>query len=230
MTIVKQAIGILGGTFDPIHLGHTLPVQAVAKWLCLDKVIYLPASIPPHKSRPNISADVRAKMVSLACQQNPLFECDTRELNRDGHSYTIDTIKELSSLYPKHTLYFMMGMDSLLTFTTWKSYQQILSLCHIVVNTRPNYSLPELSCLPMSTQQLLKNHRVFTQSELQKRQTGGIIFSQDLYNLNGLNDGQAPKLDISSTELRTMLKNNQDCSAYINTDVLKYINEHKLYR
>ena len=143
--LITEHIGILGGTFDPIHLGHTLPAKAVAAYLSLDKVLVIPAAVPPHKATPNISAVNRAAMVKLACENEPLLSCDERELTRDGYSFTIDTLKTLSQEQPNARLYFIIGLDSLLTFTTWRCYQEILSFCHLIVNTRPNYQLNQLN-------------------------------------------------------------------------------------
>jgi nicotinate-nucleotide adenylyltransferase len=230
--IMNKAIGLLGGTFDPIHVGHTLPVEAISKCLMLDKVIFLPANIPPHKACPNVSADDRATMVELACQKNSLFECDTRELNRNGHSYTIDTLKEIAALYPQQNLYFIMGMDSLLTFTTWNDYLQILNLCNIVVNTRPNYLLPAREDLPLATQQLLTEYGVNAAKHVQTQtletiSVGAIIFSQDLYSINKL---LPVNIDISSTEIRGKLVKEESCQHLLDASVIKYIDEKKLYR
>ena len=94
-----NGIGILGGTFDPIHLGHTQSAQSVALWLNLSKILFIPAHIPPHKNEldntPSANAQQRAAMVELACKDHTLFECDTRELARQQHSYTVDTLIEL---------------------------------------------------------------------------------------------------------------------------------------
>ena len=157
-TIINNGIGILGGTFDPIHLGHTQSAQAVANQLNLTEVLLIPAHIPPHKISaklvPHASAEQRAAMVEIACQKSELFTCDLRELKRSGHSYTVDTLKELKQQYPTKALFFIIGMDSLLTFTTWHKYKEILSLCHLVVNTRPNYSIEQLN---EETKTLLSN-------------------------------------------------------------------------
>lgn len=217
------SIGILGGTFDPIHLGHTLPAKVVAEYLSLTKVLLIPANIPPHKATPNVSAKQRAEMVHLACQSEHLFSCDERELKRDGNSYTVDTLKELKKEFPQQTLYFIVGLDSLLTFTTWHKYQEILSLCHLVVNTRPNYQLGNLD---QATKTLLNNHQVHSINELKKQQSGGIFLLPSAlpsYN-NHLH------LDISSSDIRHRLANKQDCQQLLVPSVYTYISQNKLYR
>lgn len=215
-------IGILGGTFDPIHLGHTLPAKVVAEYLSLDKVLLIPASIPPHKATPNISAKQRSEMVALACEAEPLFYCDNRELTRDGRSFTVDTLQALSKTYPNTRLYFIIGLDSLLTFTTWHQHQEILSLCHLVVNTRPNY---QLSTLNQSTKTLLNNHQV-ENIDLLKNSNSGAIF---------LLPGNLPHYDkylninISSSEIRQRLINKQSCKNLLAPAVLAFINKNSLY-
>ena len=216
-------IGILGGTFDPIHLGHTLPAKAVAKHLSLDKILLIPACIPPHKATPNVNAKQRATMVTLACDAEPLLHCDERELNREGHSFTIDTLTELSQTYPKTCLHFIIGLDSLLTFTRWHKYQEILSLCHLVVNTRPNY---QVSALDQTTQALLREYQVNDKNALRASNSGGILLLPNhLPHMdNHLN------LNISSSEIRQRLRSKQDCQQIVTPSVLAFINKNKLYR
>jgi nicotinate-nucleotide adenylyltransferase len=216
-------IGILGGTFNPIHYGHTLPAKAVATHLSLDKVLLIPANIPPHKASPNVTAKQRAAMVKLACDNEPILSCDERELSRDGYSYTVDTLKELTVSYPNSCLYFIMGLDSLLTFTHWHQYQEILSLCHLVVNTRPNYQLNNIN---QATQLLLNHHQVEDLKALKQLNYGGILLLQpDLTN----NENQL-NINLSSSEIRQRLMNNQRCEKLMPTKVLDFINKYKLYR
>jgi nicotinate-nucleotide adenylyltransferase len=217
------SIGILGGTFDPIHLGHTLPAKVVADYLSLSQVLLIPANIPPHKATPNVSAKQRAEMVHLACQSEDAFTCDERELKRDGNSYTVDTLKELKAVFPQQTLYFIVGLDSLLTFTRWHKYQEILSLCHLVVNTRPNY---QLNNMEKTTLELLNNHQIHHIDELKKHESGGIfILSQTLPSYHNHLD-----LNISSSEIRQRLANNQNCQQLLAPSVNAFINKNKLYR
>lgn len=216
-------IGILGGTFNPIHLGHTLPAKAVAAYLSLDEILFIPASIPPHKSSPNISAKHRATMVKLACDNEPLFHCDERELQRTGYSYTVDTVKELSLSYPKSRLYFIMGLDSLLTFTQWHKYQEILSLCHVVVNTRPDY---QLSNINKATQLLLKQHLVQDVDALKQKHAGGVF----LFSCSLPEHEKQLNIKLSSSDIRQRLINKQRCDSLLSPKVLDFINKNKLYR
>lgn len=216
-------IGILGGTFDPIHLGHTLPAKAAAAHLSLDKVLIVPTRIPPHKATPNVSACDRATMVKLACDTDPIFSCDERELTRNGYSYTIDTLKEISKEYPHARLYFIIGLDSLLTFTTWHNYQEILSFCHLVVNTRPNY---QLSTINNTTTKLLDQHYVKDLHSLNSRKSGGIF----LLPTSLVNYEDHLHINVSSSEVRARLLNKKGCHHLLCDEVLAFINKNKLYR
>jgi nicotinate-nucleotide adenylyltransferase len=216
-------IGILGGTFDPIHLGHTLPAKAVADYLSLTKILFIPANIPPHKATPNVSAKQRAKMVHLACSTENLFTCDERELKRDGNSYTVDTLQELAVTFPQQTLYFIIGLDSLLTFTQWHKYKEILSLCHLVVNTRPNY---QLEFIDQATRILLNNHQVNEINELKKQKSGGILLLP--HTLPSYHNHL--HLDISSSDIRQRLAKQHDCHQLLDPNVLTFIHKNRLYR
>jgi len=229
-------IGILGGTFDPIHLGHTEPALRVAQFLSLDKILLIPTNIPPHKASPNISAAHRATMVELACEQHPCFSCDQRELTRRGHSYTIDTLQALAAEYPQQRLFFIIGLDSLLTFTTWHHYQKILRLCHLVVNTRPNYQLDSLND---ETKALLAQHQCSDISALKNKPSGGIIFvpqqQQQSDDFRTRNNGKSElkgkiNLNISSTDIRARLAKQSNCQHLLAEPVLAFINKNKLYR
>jgi len=218
-TASTSGIGIFGGTFDPIHVGHSQSAGAVAQWLNLAKILFIPAHIPPHKncvnSVPTASAKQRSAMVELVCKEHNLFECDNRELMRQQHSYTIDTLLELKEKYPQQSLFFIIGMDSLLTFTRWHRFQDILKLCHLVVNTRPNYDLSQVNS---ETETLLAQHRVLSKDELTKESVGAIFFTKPLF------------IDVSSTKLRQNLKTAQCCQQYLYPSVIDFINKNQLYR
>lgn len=216
---MTKGIGILGGTFDPIHLGHTQSAQAVAHELGLAKVLLIPAHIPPHKTSvqlvPHASAEQRAAMVEIACQVSGLFSCDQRELKRSGHSYTIDTLKELKQQYPAQTLYFIIGMDSLMSFTSWHQYQEILTLCHLVVNTRPNYPIEQLD---KATKSLLSKHQATDITTLNQVNSGKIYFAKACF------------FDISSTKIRQHLAQQKSCQQQLQPAISEFIHKNKLYR
>jgi len=216
---LDAGIGILGGTFDPIHLGHTQSAQAVANELGLTSILLIPAHIPPHKASsdlvPHANAHQRAAMVEIACQQSSLFSCDSRELLRAGNSYTVDTLKELKLQYPNRPLYFIIGMDSLMSFTRWHQYQEILKLCHLVVNTRPNYPIEQLN---METKALLEKHQATDVSQLSRVESGNIFLAK------------ANFFDISSTEIRQELVQQESNHQHLLPAISDFIHKNNLYR
>ncbi|KGJ95130.1 nicotinate-nucleotide adenylyltransferase [Colwellia psychrerythraea] len=216
---LKPGIGILGGTFDPIHLGHTQSAQAVADELDLKKVLLIPAHIPPHKTSqelvPHASAQQRATMVEISCHGSTLFSCDQRELKRSGHSYTVDTLTALKKENPNRPLYFIIGMDSLMTFTHWYQYREILTLCHLIVNSRPNYAFEQLN---QATIALLKKHQTSNLAELKNVESGNIYFAKT--NL----------FDVSSTQIRHHLVSKTSWNLQLMPEISEYIHKNKLYR
>jgi nicotinate-nucleotide adenylyltransferase len=140
-------IGILGGTFDPPHLGHLIVAEHVRDRLGLDKIMFVPAVIPPHKrQRPDITPpELRLEMVRQAIAGNPAFDVSDIEIRRGGLSFTVDTLKELRTQYPTDVLYLLIGMDNVRDFNTWKDPEMIKRIARVVVMTRPGYKTdPEL--------------------------------------------------------------------------------------
>lgn len=209
----NKRIALFGGTFDPIHLGHIQSASHTAKWLGIDRVVLLPAHIPPHKDQPTTPSSIRAKMVDLVCQEHPIFTCDKRELNRDKPSYTVDTLEEFKREFPHHQLYFFIGMDSLLSFTQWVQWQKILTLCHIVVATRPGYDLTKAQA---DTLQLLNQYQGSKDDAL-NLPYGKIVIAPEV------------TFDISSTEIRHSLRAQADTSHFLTDNVSLYIKKHKIY-
>ena len=131
---------IFGGTFDPPHIGHLLIAQTVCEAEKFDKILFIPANIPPHKN--NISeVNDRLTMLNLAIKGNPNFEISDMEIERGGVSYTIDTLKDIRSSFIKaeDELFYLIGSDSLLGFKKWKNPKEILKHCNVVVAIRPGF-------------------------------------------------------------------------------------------
>lgn len=208
----QEHIGIFGGTFDPIHLGHIKPSEDIAKQLGLAQVLLVPAHIPPHKQSTIASTSQRKKMVELVCKEMSLFALDERELKRHSKSFTIDTIKELKRLHPDARLYFFIGTDSLISLPTWYQIDELLTLCHFIVSTRPGYcpsTLTDASIRARMTSDVLKV----------KQQSAGKILLLETC-----------QVDISSTLIRQKLKNNENCTKFLPKGVAQFIEHHKLYR
>ncbi len=130
-------IGILGGTFDPPHVGHLIAAQDTFDALSLDKLLFIPARVPPHKQHETVSpADVRLRMVSAAIDGDERFEASDVELRRTGPSYTIDTLRELKERFPADALFLLVGVDQVREFATWREPEEVLRCAQLVMLTR----------------------------------------------------------------------------------------------
>jgi len=138
-------IGILGGTFNPIHIGHLILAEQVQEKLSLDKIIFVPTNQPPHKDNSDIAlACERLKMLKLAIKGNKKFGISDVEIKRGGRSYTIDTIKEMHKIFKSDELYFITGSDLLKYLDEWKNIGDVFAIAKFVVATRPGYPLENL--------------------------------------------------------------------------------------
>ena len=196
--------GILGGTFDPIHFGHLILAEKAREAFQLEKVIVVPAAIPPHKiGEVATEPQQRLKMVELAIQGSPWFEVSTVELEREGPSYSIDTIRELKKEHSDPETALIMGFDSLLELHSWKNYRSILEETKIITAFRPGYPiLTDDQHWPS----FLKDYR---------------------HQILVL---EAPLLDISSTWLRVELMFGRSIRYLVPDPVIDYINTNGLYR
>jgi nicotinate-nucleotide adenylyltransferase len=134
---MSARLGIFGGTFDPIHVGHLIVSETARALLSLDRVVFVPARIPPHKGAEPADPAHRLRMTELACRDNPAFEVSDLELGRDGPSYTVETLRDLRDRNPGDTeLYLLMGADSARDLETWKDYRVLLEEATVAVLTR----------------------------------------------------------------------------------------------
>ena len=141
--IINMKIGILGGAFNPPHLGHLILAQNVLSGLGLDKIFFIPTNISPHKESNNVGATERLEMLKLTVADNENFQVLDLEMKRGGTSYTIDTVRELKEKYPQDEFYLMVGSDLANTFSTWKDFEDIKKAVKIVVANRKVYPLKE---------------------------------------------------------------------------------------
>jgi nicotinate-nucleotide adenylyltransferase len=141
-----KKLGVIGGSFDPVHVGHLLLAEIAREALGLDQVLFVPAAISPLKldAEPRANAKQRVEMLRLAISGNEFFDVDEREIKRGGASYTVDTLKELSAETKGAELYFLMGADSLATFERWKSPNEICKLARVIVLDRGGHSKPDV--------------------------------------------------------------------------------------
>ncbi|UDG80676.1 Nicotinate-nucleotide adenylyltransferase [Candidatus Hartigia pinicola] len=217
MTFKYKDLKVLfGGTWDPIHYGHLRPVEALAKQLNLKEVILLPNHVPPHRPKPTANPNQRLNMVRLAIQNNPLFTINTRELERNSPSYTIETLSSLrQEIGPEQPLAFIIGQDSFLSIHTWNDWDKLLDYCHLLICLRPGYAV---NFRELTMQMWLKKHRVNDLNKLQTASNGYIFI------------GETPLVDISATEIRKKLISGGECEGLIPEAVIAYIDQQHLYQ
>lgn len=214
---MKKCIGILGGTFNPIHFGHLRMAQELADALGFDEVRFIPSANPPHRTTPEVSAAHRAAMVQLAIADNPLFKLDMRELARMGASYMIDTLISLREELGEHAaLCLIMGSDAFVKLDTWHHWQKLLDYCHIILVQRPNFA-PDQSRLSAELTALLHDHNTENLDDLTEK-TNGYIHMQKI-----------TPLEISATRIRESLKTGHTVRYLMPENVIAYITTHKLY-
>ena len=212
-----KLVGILGGTFNPIHYGHLRMAQELADGLGMDEVKFIPSANPPHKDSVAVSAEHRAAMVKLAIADNPKFSIDELELKRDGASYTIDTLISLRETLGNDTaLCLMMGSDAFVKLNTWHRWQEILDYAHIVLVQRPDQTKQQPP-LPKEVQALLEAHYTEQISDLSKENSG-------LINMQ-----QITAQDISSSQIRENLKHGVSVRYLLPNNVAEYIAIQNLY-
>ncbi len=147
MDDATERIGFFGGTFDPVHIGHLLLAERAREELLLDRILFVPAHVPPHKvdGRTISSGEDRVNMLQRATEPHPDFSVSTLELDRKGLSYTVDSLRELSTLHPSAELVLLMGSDNARDFRSWRDPGEILDLATIGVWERPGeYFWPEI--------------------------------------------------------------------------------------
>lgn len=211
-----KLIGLLGGTFNPIHNGHLRLAQELADALNFNEVRFIPSANPPHKTAPKISAQHRAAMVQLAITDNLLFKLDTRELDRTGASFTIDTLISLQEeLGGSVALCLMMGSDAFSKLNTWHRWQALLDFCHIILVQRPASATQPKLAEELSV--LLHNHYTENISDL-TNENAGYIHMQKI-----------TALDITSTNIRAQLEAGVSPRYLMPDNVIAYIKKNNLY-
>jgi nicotinate-nucleotide adenylyltransferase len=212
-------IGIMGGTFNPIHFGHLRAAEEVAESLQLQQVIFIPAAKPPHKSEVGlVSFKHRWHMMELATAGNPLFVLSDLEHQRPGISYSVETLTQLAKdRGGNEELYFVLGLDAFLELPTWKSYRELFSLCHFVVVARPGFS-PESLATMLNTQV----------SDLYSfdLQVQGYLHP----SLNTVYYREVTLLDISSSTIRKRLAEGGSVRYLLPKQVEEYIQQQGLYQ
>lgn len=200
-----KKVGISGGTFDPVHHGHLIIAQEVREKLELDKVLFIPVGLPPHKKDHRVTeAEHRYNMVFEAVRSNPFFEASRIEIDREGYTYTIDTLLHLKRIYGDDTkLFFIIGADVVPELVTWKRFEEVFRLCEFVAVNRPG---PQ-------------KENFFESIRYLKERYSAIIHIIKL-----------PLIEISSTDIRNRVKDGRPIKYLVPECVEKYIYENSLYK
>jgi nicotinate-nucleotide adenylyltransferase len=206
-------IGILGGTFDPVHFGHLRPALDVRQALGLEEIRLLPCHVPPHRPQPEASTQQRTLMLQAAIAGVDGFVIDEREFERDGLSYTLDTLQSLRKDLPGRTLCLLVGMDAFRGLPTWHRWHELLNYCHIVVMTRPQAKFPEKGELA----EYIQMHRARDVAMLRTQSTGLLWFQE------------VTQLEISATRLRALLAAGEQADFLLPAGVLDLIHIQGLY-
>jgi len=215
---LQQPIGILGGTFDPIHYGHLRLAEEMRELAGLQHVRFIPAGNPPHRDTPQVTARDRSAMVQLAIADQPAFVLDEREVKRTAKSFTVHTVHELrAELGDAQPLCLLMGGDAFLQLHTWHEWERLLDLTHIVVGYRPGYTLDERL---HSAPERLREH-------YQQRLCDVAYLSQ--HAAGGIAELAIPKLEISATLIRERVAEKRTIRYLLPPTVANYIYQHHLY-
>jgi len=205
MLMGHKRVGISGGTFDPVHYGHLIIAQEIREKFGLDKIIFIPSGLPPHKDILNVScAEDRFNMVCSAVESNPFFDVSRIEVEREGYTYTIDTLLQLKAMYGEDTqLFFITGADVIQELLTWRDYKRVFTMCEFVSVLRPGH----------------KENDFLIEIDHLKREYSAIIHTID-----------APLIGISSTEIRERVLKGRTIKYLVPENVEKYIYDNGLYK
>ncbi|MDC4223567.1 MAG: nicotinate-nucleotide adenylyltransferase [Candidatus Manganitrophus sp.] len=217
-------IGLLGGTFNPIHNGHLYIAEAVREKFHLDRILFIPSGTPPHKKEEEIPpARHRLEMTRLALVDRPHFELCEMEVKRAGKSYSVETVSELKRFYPRDRLFFIIGTDAFFDLPTWREPERLLSLCDFVVVTRPGHPFSQLPSLGPLQKIDLKSLM-----ELERRKEGIVTFP--VTSETSLHFISLPPSPISASEIRKKLAAGEDTKNLLPDPVASYIIKNKIYR
>jgi nicotinate-nucleotide adenylyltransferase len=204
-------IGIFGGTFDPVHYGHLRAMVEVREHFNLREVRLIPNKTPPHRLEPFATSKMRLEMLHLATDSLPDVVIDTRELNREGLSYMVDTLRSLRHDFPERPLLLFVGSDAFNGLTNWHRWPELFDFAHIVVMTRPGHSV-------QLQNEFFQARQIFEAVDLARYEAGKLFFHP------------ITQLEISATAIRKMIAEKRDPRFLLPDNVLDYIHSHHLYQ
>lgn len=211
--------GILGGTFDPVHLGHLRIAEEASEALDFDSFLFIPSADPPHKPNKQITSfEHRWQMLQMALSNNPRFQLSDLEQKLSGKSYTVVTLtKLLDFLAEKTDLYFLVGMDSFLELDTWWHYRELFSLARIMVVQRPGYAREKME------EFLLQK----VSPDYKREEEAGVFTHPYLLPIHLMEN---TRMGISSTQIRRLVYEGRSIRYLVPDDVMSYIAENDFYR
>ena len=212
---MTQPVGILGGTFDPVHNGHLHLATTFLETLNLAELRFVPLNTPPHRTPPLASAEQRLEMLELAVENQAGLKVDDCEIRRGGISYSIDTLKHLRKILNETPICLLMGIENFNTLNHWHQWQSLLDYAHIVIANRPG-SDKKLTDEEMNN---FIDESITHSVELLHQQPAGLIIQMDV-----------PMLDISSTQIRNDFQTNLNSDSLLPNKVLDFIRIHHLYK
>ena len=209
----KQAIGILGGTFDPIHFGHLRLALELYQSFDLQQVRLVPCYQPVHRKQPIASPEARLAMTKRAIALEPALEVDDCEIRRKGPSYFIDTLTEYRKKIPHTPFCLLIGIDAFLGFASWHKWEEILEHSHLIVAHRPNYHLPHTGTVAKMIKECLEEDVTIVHKKM-----GGCIFLHPITSL-----------EISATDIRKQIAMGKNPRYLLPDNVYGYIKQHGIY-
>jgi nicotinate-nucleotide adenylyltransferase len=222
-------IGIMGGTFDPIHLGHLRAAEEIYWAFGLDRIIFVPAARPPHKEEVvAASAMHRYEMVSLATVFTPYFTVSPIELQREGKSYSVETVREFQRLSgPDTNLYFVVGVDAFLEMSEWREAKELLTLARVIVTARPGWRLDEVEQLLAPEQRRLLGHPTFRYLKVSEVDPERM---EEVPALRQVLLVEVVSLDIASREIRQLVEEGRSIRHLVPDTVAAYMAKNRLYQ
>ncbi len=211
--IIFTMIGVFGGTFDPVHFGHLRPVLEVFQGLQLQEIRWIPCHQPPHRGMPVADSSLRVEMLEAAIQGAEGMEVDTREIEREGPSYMVDTLKSLQEETGDTPLCLIMGMDAFCGFDRWHKWQEIIECSHLIVMQRPENTEPEAGELA----ELLSRQRCENIEQIRAEKAGRIL------------PFQVTQMDISASQIRKTLREGKSLRYLMPDKVIEIIEREGLY-
>lgn len=207
----QDMIGIIGGTFDPIHFGHLRPALEIMELFSLEELRFIPSAKPPHRWQPEATEKHRLKMTELAIKDIEGFIIDDREYQREGASYTVDTLKSIrKEVGNDKSLGMIIGLDAFQSFTQWHDWEKILTLTHIIVSPRPGYEI-------IANDAWAEPYLTKDKLELKQKISGKIYFAN------------VTQFDIAATNIRKLRHSGKNISYLLPKSVSNYINKQQLY-